>query len=138
MDAEKYKQILIHQAMPNSKALIEGETDYVAWVFQHDNDPKHKAHIVTDYLENKQEELGMKVLDWPSQSPDLNPIEHIWGYIKRKLKERVVKPQNLDQLYGHIQEEWGQIPQRVLNNLVESIPRRIQAVIKAKGHSTKY
>ena len=42
----------------------------------------------------------MKVLDWPSQSPDLNPIEHIWGYIKRKLKERVVKPQNLDQLYG--------------------------------------
>lgn len=138
MDAEKYKQILIHQAMPNIKALIEGETDYVAWVFQHDNDPKHKAHIVTDYLENKQEELGMKVLDWPSQSPDLNPIEHIWGYIKRKLKERVVKPQNLDQLYGHIQEEWGQIPQRVLNNLVESIPRRIQAVIKAKGHSTKY
>ena len=51
MDAEKYKQILIHQATPNIKALIEGETDYVAWVFQHDNDPKHKAHIVTDYLE---------------------------------------------------------------------------------------
>ena len=119
------------------KALIEEETD-VAWVYQHDNDPKHTAQIVTDYLDNKQEELGMRVLDWPSQSPDLNPIEHIWGYIKRKQKARVVKPQNLDELYGHIQEEWGQIPHRVLNNLVENMPRRIKAVIKAKGHSIKY
>ena len=138
MDAAQYKQILIHHAMPAIKKLAEGETDYLAWVFQQDNDPKHTANSVKDYLETKKDELGITIMDWPSQSPDLNPIEHVWAYIKAKLRKRVDKPSNLDQLYEHIQQEWAAIPQRVMNNLVESMPRRIQAVIKAKGGYTKY
>jgi transposase-like protein len=137
MDSEYYKQILIKQAMPKMKELA-AETEYVAWVFQHDNDPKHTAHTVTNYLDRKKDELGIQVMDWPSQSPDLNPIEHVWGYIKHQLRKRKDKPTSLDQLYEHIKEEWARIPHRVLNNLVESMPRRCAAVIKNKGYSTKY
>lgn len=137
MDTE-YRNILVQKAIPKIKELLNTETKYVAWVFQHDRDPKHTANLVTAYLAKKQDELGFRVLDWPASPPDMNPIEHIWAYLKQQLRKRPVKPQNLDDLYNAIVDEWERIPQRILNNLVESMPRRIQAVIDNKGGSTRF
>ena len=49
------------------------------WVFQMDNDPKHTSKVVAKWLKDNK----VKVLDWPSQSPELNPTEHFWAELKK-------------------------------------------------------
>ena len=75
----------------------------------------------------------------PPQSPDLNPIEHLWEELKRRrrrLKKRIITGR--DNLKRAIVEEWNEIPNNVSQKLVDSMPRRLTAVIKAKGGTTKY
>ena len=75
-------------------------------------------------------------MDWPSMSPDLNPIEHLWGILKRKLK--VCKVSNICQLRDVVMEEWKSITVATCEALVNSIPRRVKAVLDNDGNHTKY
>ena len=99
----------------------------------------HRAKVVTKYLDKKVEGWGgkLEVLTWPSQSPDLNPIENIWRYIKKQIR-KMPKPSSLAARYQSVLDEWQKIPCRVLNNLVESMPRRVAMVIKNRGGHTKF
>ncbi len=78
----------------------------------------------------------IKFLEWPSQSPDLNPIENLW----RELKVRVAKrqPRNLDDLERICKEEWDKIPSEMCANLVANYKKRLTSVIANKGFATKY
>lgn len=76
--------------------------------------------------------LRVKGLDCPIMSPDLNPIEHLWGILKLKVEEQKVS--NIHQLYDVIMKEWKRIPVAPSEALVKSMPKRIKAVLENNGH----
>uniref|UniRef100_A0A8R1E580 Tc1-like transposase DDE domain-containing protein n=1 Tax=Caenorhabditis japonica TaxID=281687 RepID=A0A8R1E580_CAEJA len=76
------------------------------------------------------------VLDWPSQSPDFNPIEPLWEELERRLKG--VRAPNVDQKFAQLEAAWKTIPLSVVDTLLDFMPRRCQAVIDAKGFATIY
>ncbi len=73
------------------------------------------------------EKLRVKVMDWPSMSPDLNPIEHLWDILKRKVEE--CKVSNIHQLHDVIMEEWKRTPVATCEALMNSMPKRVKAVL---------
>ncbi len=101
-------------------------------VLQHDNDPKHTSKMTTALLKK----LRVKVMDWPSMSPDLNTIEHLWGILKWKVEERKVS--NIHQLCDVVMEEWKRTPVATCEALVNSMPKRVKAVLENNGGHTKY
>lgn len=103
-------------------------------LLQHDNARPHTARVVQNYLEN----VDVNVLPWPAQSPDMNPIEHLWDHVDRRLRQRVPLPQNRQQLQQALFEEWDRIPNDVIRRLTTSMRRRILALIDARGAHTRY
>ena len=103
-------------------------------VFQHDNAPAHRARVVTNYLQQQQ----VNTMVWPALSPDLNPIEHMWGVIGRRTRANHPPQVNLQGLINILQIEWRAIPQATIRNLIDSMRRRCQACIAAHGGHTRF
>jgi len=97
--------------------------------FQQDNAPCLKAQIISDrFLEHDNEFTLLKL---PPQSPDLNPIEHLWDEVEREIQIMDVQLKNLQQLRDALMLIWTNISQECFQHLVESMPQRIKAVLKA-------
>jgi transposase len=96
------------------------------------DDPKHTSRVAKEFLGNNVPE----VMDWPSNSPDLNPIENLWAIVKRNTELR--RPKNLSELEIFLCEEWEKIPNSLLINLVNSMPQRCREVIDKNGERIPY
>jgi hypothetical protein len=128
MRNENYVDILKQHLKTSVRNLKLG----LKWVFQMDNDPKHTSKFVAKWLKDNK----VKVLEWPSQSPDLYPIEHLWAELKKHVRARRLT--NLPQLHQLCQEEWAKIPPIYFGKLVEGYPKRLTQVKLFKGNATKY
>lgn len=131
MDAALYCNILEDELQ---QTIDYYGIDRAKLIFQHDNDPKHTARATMEKLR----ELGFSTLSWPAQSPDLNPIEQLWGLLKRRLAKYERVPSSMAELWERVPIEWDKIMQEECLHLIESMPKRVAAVIKAKGGYTKY
>lgn len=136
MNAAQYCSILTRGLVPTLDAatLLSDFPARDELIFQHDNDPKHTSALAKSWLEAQ----GLRVMSWPAQSPDLNPIEHVWAELKRRLGQYPEAPRGAFELWSRVEIEWKRIPLDYCRRLVESMPSRVKAVISARGAHTKY
>ncbi|MBN3290480.1 TCB1 transposase, partial [Polypterus senegalus] len=128
MNSTVYQKILKENVRPSVRQLKLKRS----WVLQQDNDPKHTSKSTSEWLKKNK----MKTLEWPSQSPDLNPIEMLWHDLKKAVHAR--KPSNKAELQQFCKDEWAKIPPERRKRLIASYRKRLIAVIAAKGGPTSY
>ncbi|CAK9814099.1 Transposable element Tcb2 transposase [Anthophora plagiata] len=128
MNAEKYIDILRNNLPESTKKLRLNRTYY----FQQDNDPQHTAKKTKEWLLYN----VPKQLITPPQSPDINSIENLWHLLNIEIRKRKIS--NKTDLQRIILQEWPKISKEITKKLVESMPKRLQAIIDAKGMHTKY
>uniref|UniRef100_A0A8K9XXR5 Tc1-like transposase DDE domain-containing protein n=1 Tax=Oncorhynchus mykiss TaxID=8022 RepID=A0A8K9XXR5_ONCMY len=127
LNAVRYREDIL---LPHVVTFLQAHPDMT---LQHDNATSHTARSVRDFLQDR----NVSVLPWPPKSPDLNPIEHIWDLLDRRVRDRAIPPRNVRELAGALVEEWGNISQQELANLVQSM-RRCTAVLNAAGGHIRY
>ncbi len=103
-----YQEILEHFLLPSADKLY-GDADFI---FQQDLAPAHTAKGTKSWFNDH----GVTVLDWPANSPDLNPIENLWGIVKRKMRD--TRPNNADELKAAIKATWASIPPQQCHKLI--------------------
>jgi transposase len=131
MVKETYKSILQDEL---ARTIDHYGMDPQRVIFQHDNDPKHTARIVHEWLN----EQLFDVLIWPDQSPDLNPIEHLWAWMKIRLNQYERAPTGMVDLWDRVQDVWNGFGADECRRLIHTMPQRVEAVLQAKGWWTRF
>jgi transposase len=126
MNSERYQEMLEHHLIPFMG--IHGSTHFLQ-----DGAPCHSSKKISNFLA----EQPFQVIDWPGNSSDLNPIENCWSHMKRKLKDKDIS--SVPKLIAEIKMLWTcNLSRKFFKNLSDSMPRRIQQVLAAKGEAAKY
>ncbi|KAL1446086.1 hypothetical protein WDU94_015655 [Cyamophila willieti] len=126
LTAERYVAEILEGVVLPFKPFIGDDL-----ILMHDNARPHTAARVSRFIE----EAGLEVLDHPPRLPDMNPIEHVWDYLKRQIRARMNQINTLAELKRAVVEEWDRMSQVYVDKLVRSMPRRLAALNNAAGDS---
>jgi transposase len=129
MTAVTYTEMLDTEMLP-----FLGELSGPNCVFQQDNAPIHDAYLTRQCFRDN----DIEVLPWPSCSPDLNPIENVWGMLVRAVYQGARQYASVAELQEAIYRCWSKLDMLELQNLIEKMPRRLIKVIEKKGGHTGY
>ncbi|GFU74585.1 transposable element Tcb2 transposase [Trichonephila clavipes] len=121
-------EILRHIVVPYAAAIRD---DFILMDY---NSNPHRANLVEDSLF----EEGIVRMEWPACSPDMNPIDHVWDALGRRVAGRQPPPQTLQELERALLEEWDRITQFVINSLIDSMPQRCSTLLVVHGNHTPY
>ncbi|GFW15595.1 putative DD41D transposase [Trichonephila clavipes] len=99
------------------------------FLFMDDNAPCHRTVAAEQLLESE----DIECMDWPARSPDLNPIEHVWDFLGRRLAARTLPPVTIRELRLALQDEWAAMPQQLLDTLILSMGRRCETCLAAQN-----
>lgn len=127
-NSQNYTDMLEENLLPHA-GRIAGRN----WWFQQDNAAIHSSKHTKAWFD----EQGLRVLDWPARSPDLNPIENLWGIMTREVYAKGRQFRSVAELREAILRAWERIPLRTLRTLISSMKNRIFQVIYNKGAYTK-
>ena len=128
LDGERYKQLLEEYLKPEIDAAE------LPMVFMQDNAPCHTARVVTQFFAENE----IETLNWPPQSPDMNPIENLWSIIKQRRRKRFGPPKTRDELIDQIFAVWEEIDDTLRNSLADSVCNRFIEVLRLNGRPSKY
>ena len=104
------------------------------FVYQDDNARPDRARTVVNFMETE----GIEHMEWPAASPDMNPIENLWSEVTRTMDASANQPTNLAELRQAVMDAWQALPLQTLATLIDSMPRRVQALYDARGNHAKY
>ncbi|GFW85987.1 transposable element Tcb2 transposase [Trichonephila clavipes] len=104
------------------------------FLFMDDNKPCHHTVAAKQLLESE----DIERMDWPARSPDLNPIEHVWNFLGRRLEARTLPPVTIRKLRLALQDEWVAMPQQLIDTLILSMGRRCETCLAVRGDHIPY
>jgi hypothetical protein len=133
---EEYPDVLMHTLLPGGDRLL-GHGGSRGWVLQQDNDPTHRVAqgVVQQWRRGHNSRVEL-LANWPPNSPDLNPIENVWSWVGRKVKQMGVT--TLPAFKQAVLQQLAHVPKKMLGNLVGSMQSRLRKVIEKGGDRIKY
>ncbi|GFV48246.1 transposable element Tcb1 transposase [Trichonephila clavipes] len=129
MTSHIYRDVILEQHVRLFRDAMGAE-----FLFMDDNGRPHRANIVNECLQSE----DITRIHWPAFSPDLNPIEHVWDMLDRRIASRQPPSTCLSELRRALLDEWCNIPQDQIDNLILSMSRRCKTCIASSGRHTPY
>ena len=135
--SEEYAAVLKETLLPGGRRLFSQGGGQASWTFQQDNDPAHKPAIKCLKAWNNQHGASVQFLgNWPPNSPDLNPIENVWGWMEARINQLGCK--SWADYKKAVHRTCKEVPQTMVGNLFASMPRRMKLVLEKGGGKTGY
>ena len=131
MNSRRYVDVLERHVCPLSFELGDPTTE---WIFMDDNASSHRSALTKEF----KRQAGIRTLQWPARSPDLNPIENVWSLLKRNVRRKIQPGDTLERLRSLLETEWHNLDQSCFDRIINSMPSRVSAVLKLNGGVTKY
>jgi hypothetical protein len=132
----EYKDVLAKTLLPEGSRIFSTQ-GISTWVLQQDNDPTHKVASAVVKAYNERQGSSISVLKpWPPSSPDLSPIENVWGYLQAKMDAKGCK--TFEEYKAELHKEVREVPKEYMRRLWASMVKRLQSCISLDGDKTKY
>ena len=130
MNSERYIKVLEDFVYPIS---FEKGDPSIDWLYMDDNASCHRSHITKQF----KKQMGLRTIEWPPYSPDINPIENIWSVMKKTIRRNIQLTDDLVNLKRLVINTWKDIPQATIDNVINSMSSRVGKILNCKGNRIK-